>query len=429
MNKVMQSDSPWQARAMCAWRTIEATEGVSFGWQVAAFLASLLAVFSRLPGAFLHPQFFAEDGWVWYQQAYNLHWLRSLSIPQAGYIQMLPRLVAGVTLLFPMQWAPMLMNWCGAVVQVLPVTALLSRRCATWGPLPLRILMAVIYIAIPDAPEVHIVVTNAMWHLALLQALLAFSAPPLGWRGRVSDVIVFGIGALTGPFCILLLPLVAAFWWIRRQRWTLTVLGVLFLGFIVQGFTLLHSVRSAGAPLGVNPVRLLRIIAGNIFFNSMVGSGGAYLRVGFLVVVAIAGLAIPVWGWRSAALAGRLYIAFAVLVLMASLKDPLLLASALPRWEMLARNAGIRYWFLPSLMFLWSAAWCAWGARPRAMRYAGVAVLLLTTIGVARKWTYPPWPESNFSAEAEAFKNLKTGDHMLFSIYDPGGRKMELIKR
>ena len=248
----MQNDSPSQARAMRIWRTIEATEGVSFGWQVAAFLAALLAVFSRLPGAFLHPQFFAEDGWVWYQQAYNLHWLRSLSIPQAGYIQMLPRLVAGVTLLFPMQWAPMLMNWCGAVVQVLPVTALLSRRCATWGPLPLRILMAVIYIAIPDAPEVHIVVTNAMWHLALLQALLAFSAPPLGWRGRVSDIIVFGIGAITGPFCILLLPLVAAYWWIRRQRWTLTVLGVLFLGFIVQGFTLLHSVRSAGAPLGVN---------------------------------------------------------------------------------------------------------------------------------------------------------------------------------
>jgi hypothetical protein len=337
--------------------------------------------------------------------------------------------VAGVTLLFPMQWAPALMNWCGAVVQVLPVTALLSRRCATWGPLPLRILMAVIYIAIPDAPEVHIVVTNAMWHLALLQALLAFSAPPLGWRGRVSDIIVFGIGAITGPFCILLLPLVAAYWWIRRQRWTLTVLGVLFLGFIVQGFTLLHSVRSAGAPLGVNAVRLLRIIAGNIFFNSMVGSGGAYLRVGFLVVVAIAGLAIPVWGWRSAPLAGRLYIAFAVLVLMASLRDPLLLESTMPRWEMLARNAGIRYWFLPSLMFLWSAAWCAWGARPRAMRYAGVAVLLLTTIGVARKWAYPPWPESNFSAEAEAFKNLKTGDHMLFSIYDPGGRKMELIKQ
>ena len=70
------------------------------------FLAALVAIFSRLPGALLHPQFFAEDGWVWYQQAYNLGWLRTLGITQAGCVQMLPRLVAGVTLLFPMQWAP-----------------------------------------------------------------------------------------------------------------------------------------------------------------------------------------------------------------------------------------------------------------------------------------------------------------------------------
>ena len=63
-----------------------AWEGIGFGWQAAVFLAALVAVFSRLPGAFLHPQFFAEDGWVWYQQAYNLHWLRSLGIAQAGYL-------------------------------------------------------------------------------------------------------------------------------------------------------------------------------------------------------------------------------------------------------------------------------------------------------------------------------------------------------
>src|SRR5258708_1123949 len=151
-----------------------AREDLSFGWQAAVFVAVLVAIFSRLPGAFLHPQFFAEDGWIWYQQAYNLHWLRSLAIAQAGYLQTLPRLVAGLTLLLPMQWAPLIMNVAGAVIQALPVTALLSRRCTTWGPLPVRMIMAALYIAIPDAPEIHIVLTNAMWHLAVLQALLAF---------------------------------------------------------------------------------------------------------------------------------------------------------------------------------------------------------------------------------------------------------------
>ncbi len=406
-----------------------AREGIGFRWQAAVFLAALVAVFSRLPGAFLHPQFFAEDGWVWYQQAYNLHWLRSLGIAQAGYLQTFPRLVTGVALLFPMQWAPLIMSLAGAVIQVLPVTVLLSRRCAPWGPLRLRLLMAALYLAIPDAPEIHIVLTNAMWHLAVLQALLAFSLPPLSWRGRVSDVLIFAIGAISGPFCLLLLPCIAAWWWIRRERWTLAVMGITLLGAAMQVLTILHSARARQAPLGVTPLRLLRIMAGSIFIDSMTGTGGPYLRISLLIVAALGGLTIMVWGWRSAPLAGRLYISFALLVLLACLRDPLLLPGTTPRWEVLANATGIRYWFLPSLMFLWSAAWCASGGESRLVRFAGLAVLLLTLVGVYREWRYPAWPASHWSADVVRFQTLKPGDHMIFQVYDPGGRPMELIKR
>jgi hypothetical protein len=424
MSKVQQT-----FRGVRAWPRLREQPGIDFRWQVPISLAALLAIFSRLPGALLHPQFFAEDGWVWYQQAYNLHWLRSLGVAQAGYLQTLPRLVAGVTLLFPMQWAPLIMNLAGSVLQLLPVTALLSRRCAPWGPLPLRMLMAALYLAIPNAPEVHIVLTNAMWHLAVLQALLAFSAPPLSWRGRLADVVTFTIGGISGPFCILLLPLVFAYWWLRRQRWTLVVLGILSLAVLVQVLTLLHAVRTPGAPLGVAPLRLLRIVAGNIFINSMLGSGGAYMRMPLLLIAAIGGTLIIIWGWRSAPLAVRLYIVFAVFALTASLRDPLLLGNTTPRWEVLGNVPGIRYWFLPSLMFLWAAAWCALRGSTRLARYAGFGVLLLLLIGVVRKWTYPPWPASHFSADVERFNTLKPGEHMVFSVYDPGGRVMDLIKR
>jgi hypothetical protein len=404
-------------------------EGIGFAWQVAIFIAALFAIFTRLPGALLHPQFFAEDGWVWYEQAYNLHWLRSLGIAQAGYMQTLPRLVAGVALLFPLQWAPLIMNIAGALVQALPVPALLSRRCTPWGPMPVRILMAALYIAIPDAPEIHVVLTNAMWHLALLQALLAFSLPPESWRGRISDIILFGIGGISGPFCILLLPVVLAYWWFRRQRWTLVVLALMLAGSLIQVLSILQTVKRPGAPLGVTAARLLRIIAGSIFIDSIVGTGGPNLRIPLLLVAAVAGLAILLWGWRSAPLAGRLFIVFAIVVLVAELRDPLLLPGNTPRWEVLANAMGIRYWFLPSLMFLWCAAWCVSQGKSSLARFAGLGVLLLLPIGIARKWTYPPWPKSQFSAEVEHFKSLKTGEHMTFSVYDPGGRTMELIKR
>jgi hypothetical protein len=429
MSEVKRSGALDGPRTMRAWRAVGAQEGISFKWQVVIFFAALIAIFSRLPGALLHPQFFAEDGWVWYEQAYNLHWLRSLGIAQAGYLQTFPRLVTGIALLFPMQWAPLIMNLAGAVIQALPVSALLSRRCVPWGPLPVRMLMATLYIAIPDAPEIHVVLTNAMWHLALLQALLAFSLPPLSWRGRVSDILLFAIGGITGPFCILLLPAVFAYWWFRRQRWTLVVLALMFAAALIQVLSILHTVKRPGAPLGVTAIRLLRIIAGNIFIDSMVGTGGPNLRLLLLVVAAIGGLVILVWGWRSAPFAGRLYIVFATVVFMASLRDPLLLPGNTPRWEVLANAMGMRYWFLPSLMFLWCAAWCASAGKSSLVRFAGLGVLLLMTIGVVRKWTYPPWPKSQFSSDVEHFNSLKTGEHMVFSIYDPGGRTMELIKR
>jgi hypothetical protein len=410
-------------------RLLNLQAGLSVRWQIAVFLFALFAVFTRLPGALLHAQFFAEDGWVWYQQAYNLGWARSLAITHGGYLQTLPRLVAAISLQFPLQWAPLVMNVAGAVIQVLPVTALLSRRCAPWGPMPLRMLMAALYLAIPNAPEVHVVITNAMWHLAVLQLLLALSAP-LGWQGRIVDTLVFAVGSVSGPFSLLLLPCAAVYWWVRRRRWTLAVLGIMFLGSTLQVLSFLHSVRNPeAAPLGANSLALLRIIAGNIFVDSMTGGGGPFLPVLMLLVGAGGGFAVLFCGWRSAPLPGRLAVVFAILVLLASLKDPLVLVSLIPRWEVLANATGIRYWFLPSLMFLWSVAWCAWGEKSVPLRYAAVAILLLTFICAGRKWIYPPWPEGNFSADAERFRTLQPGEHMLFTVFDPGDRKMELIKR
>jgi hypothetical protein len=289
-------------------------------------------------------------------------------------------------------------------------------------------LMGVIYIAIPNAPEVHIVLTNAMWHLAILQALLAFSVPPFGWRGRVSDVILFLVGSISGPFSMLLLPAVVAYYWVRRQRWTLLILSIMSLGVSIQIYSLVLSVRHASlAPLGATPVTLLRIVAGRVFFDSMIGSGDSHLNILMLTLIAVGGFIVLAWGWRGAPFAVRLYVTFAVIALAASLRDPLLLGNR-PRWEVLADVAGIRYWYLPSLMFLWLAIWATCGGRTRVARYTGGAVLLLTLIGVVREWSYAPWPVSRFQEDVAHFQTLKAGEHMTFSVYDPGSRKMELIK-
>ena len=90
------------------------------------------------------------------------------------------------------------------------------------------------------------------------------------------------------------------------------------------------------------------------------------------------GTNLPVFGRRGTPLAVRLFVAFAIFVLVASLRYPLLLGS-IPRWEMLDEE---RWNPLLVLAFadvsLVSGMVLALGGKNRAaMRYAGVAVLLL----------------------------------------------------
>src|SRR5664280_1995630 len=56
-------------------------------WHVLAFFTAAGLVVSRQPDAILHAQFFAEDGHVWFADAYNRGWFTSLSRTQDGYFQ------------------------------------------------------------------------------------------------------------------------------------------------------------------------------------------------------------------------------------------------------------------------------------------------------------------------------------------------------
>src|ERR1700691_139936 len=87
-------------------QALAAHDGLSFGWQLLVFGLVLAAVFSRCSTLLTHAQFYAEDGAVWYAQAYNSGWLHSLTLPEGGYLNTLQRLGAGLALLVPLRWAP-----------------------------------------------------------------------------------------------------------------------------------------------------------------------------------------------------------------------------------------------------------------------------------------------------------------------------------
>jgi hypothetical protein len=191
-------------------------DGLRWYWQIAACFVAALCVISRQPGALLHPQFYAEDGTVWFAEAYNKGWLHSLWIPYTGYFQTLPRLAAGFALFWPLPLAPLAMNLVGFVIQLLPVPVLLSSRLRTWGNLMFRSTLAAAYLVLPNSREVNVVVTEAQWHLALVAILLLLARQPRTKFAAVFDAAVFVLCGVTGPFCFFHLIVASIGVWVYK---------------------------------------------------------------------------------------------------------------------------------------------------------------------------------------------------------------------
>jgi hypothetical protein len=142
-------------------------------WQyVLIFIFACGIVIARRPDAIFHAQFFAEDGAVWFADAYNQGWWTALFIAHVGYYQTFARLGAAVALLVPFSMAPLVLNLIAIAVRAVPVNLILSSRSAEWGNLRTRVVLAALYLALPNSLEVDAGITNSQWILALSALLL-----------------------------------------------------------------------------------------------------------------------------------------------------------------------------------------------------------------------------------------------------------------
>lgn len=406
-------------------------DGLNGVWLLLAFLLAALLIAMRCPSMFGHAQFYAEDGADWYADAYNYGWLHSLSIPYMGYLVTVQRIGAGLAMLLPFRWAPLALAFTGLFLQALPVPVLLSSRCRRWGPLPTRIAFAVVYIAIPNAHEIHVVCTNAQWHLAVVLAMLAFAAPPEGLAGKVFDVAVVLLGALTGPFVIVLLPLVALFWYVRRQRWTFVLLGILGGGAVAQLISLLfHSSQRTRGQLGASPALFIRILGGNGFIGALLGSHtfGRTLPLICSVCMLLVGIALCFYCAKWLSLEIRLFFVYCFLVFAAGLRAPAIQTNHRLIWPLLLQIPSQRYLFLPSLAFLFAVLWCAGFARSRVARWTGLGLTAVLCVGICADWRIPPMLWYNMARASEILREAKPGEHVVLPI-NPQPWFMVLVKK
>jgi len=413
----------------------EALRARKIAFQAAIFLTSFLVLFSHRPDVILNAQFYAEDGARWYADAYQFGW-RCLLIPYAGYLSTLPRLIGLLAQLFPFGLVPLVMNLCAIAIQILPVNLFLSARFAAI-PYKLRVFGSLLYLALPNAFEIHANTTNIPWHLALLALLVLLSEAESAKAWRYFDYAVLFFALVDGPLGILLIPVAAVLLWLRRDKRTVVSLAVMIPFAVLQSLFILFSNSRSPAPNGASLERLVGIVGGQIFLSSVLGVrtfayvflfGDRRLLFSLETVGMIAGLLLVAYGFRFSPLELRLFILFCAGALILALSRPIGGPDAsFPQWEYLQiPGRSSRYYFFPILALYASVIRLAY-LSGRNVRYLAFAFLLLLPVGVYRDWRYPQFADLHFQSYAAQFEQAAAGTRMTIPI-NPVGWEMQLVR-
>jgi hypothetical protein len=387
---------------------------------------------ARRPDAVVHPQFWAEDGTVYFAQAYNRGAVTVLA-PGAGYLQLIPRLTALLAQPLGLAAAPALFNLVGMLAQLAPALFILSSRFQGAIPdLRVRALVGVLYLLVPNF-EVHVTVISAQWHLALLMCMVVIAAPARGLAWRCFDVAVIAVGGLSGPLILVVAPLALIRWLTTRQPWYGVVAAVATLLAIVQVRTI-HDNARPDMPLGAGVRSLIRILADRVIVPGLTGEQNSaifslHLWHGLLwatlLVVATLALAGLVVLRGPAEL--RILLAFGAASLALSLRNPLITPTG-PQWPPITMGLdGMRYFLLPTLAFVVLVVWGISRLPRPALALAGALLSGLFIAGTATHFQYPPMADERPAAAAATLDAAPRGTVLDLPI-NPPGWSMSLTK-
>jgi hypothetical protein len=442
-------------------------------WLVVAAVLTAALWLSHMPALLFHAQLYADDG-GWYQGAYTLGPLSSLPHPAAGYFVLFQRLIASISLLLPIIAVPTFFNIVALGVQIVGICYLVSRRMAAAIPsVVVRVSIALLVIALPNAYDTSGNLTSTQWHLGLLAFLVLFASPARRLGGHILDGLVIVIGGLTGPYCILLEPI--AIWRWRRNPGDRRLAYLLIANTVCAAAQLVVivdrlAVERSAAPLAAGFYPLVRMIGRQVTLGLIVGAHGlAAIAASFLasnvaaltVLAAIPLVVCAFAAWRGPRIL-RAFCCFAFAVFTLALIAPSIAGF---RWPSLGDPAdvvnfhpgGLRYFLYPLLAFAISLGWFVvtygipWvrlmqrrrsepGRAATAATSRGVwigrgvalaaAVVLAGSvfIGMRVDWTYPPYLEEHWGAEVHRLESAQRGSVVVIPL-NPQGWTVTLVAR
>lgn len=424
----------------------------SFKKTISTFLPKVLLYFFfsflillRKPDTITNPQFWAEDGTMWYATAYN-QGVSSLVKPQAGYFQTYSRLTALVAQLFPVSTGPLIFTLSAVLAQTLPVYLITTKRIKKTIPSSVcRFILILLFLLLPNVGEAYLNVTNAMWYLSIALFIILVTRPDDPSVHKLDFLFILFAG-LSGPFSIFLTVVFICTGIVQKKKKIPQHILLLILTAMIQVTGLLLS-KAGGRvffPTGISFVMLEQIVVKQIVWGALAGKiGQAAITKYFssfswtiLQMTTYYAICLVCFCLLKGPLVLKQFILFALLIFISTLCMPTAQTPTpgVTNWQLFSQAYDVRYWLIPMLAFLISIVWAATSQNPLFIRISGYAFLAIFFIFCLKNYRqyhnfrYGPLEDLHYSRYSEIFETSQRGT--VFSIpINPHGWVMTLTKK
>jgi hypothetical protein len=370
-------------------------------WVAAAALLQLV----RAPGLPAWRVVWAEDGTIFLQQALTKSLPAALGTTYAGYLHVVPRLLAEPAAALPLGAAAAVMAVEAAVVVALLGAYVYVASATLFETRWARALLVLLFVFAPPAyTELGASLANLHWY-GLVASFFALLHRPESRRQSVAGAAVVGLTALSDPMLALLLPLLTLRpGGLSEPRWGERLIPAAALaGLAVQALAILLASAGPERQAEFWPPDLATIFAQRVAGPGLIGSewfGDLWLRAGWAAAFgALALLAVLV---VRAAYRGdpvrRRHARLAAAAACALFAVPMAIrgtSEMAPQLGVLF-GGGARYTFAPIVLMWVPLLLLADRARGWAARLAVLAVLVVagSSTGATERSLGPDWPRS-----------------------------------
>ncbi|MDI2090130.1 hypothetical protein [Commensalibacter oyaizuii] len=198
----------------------------------------------RAPDVFIYGRFWAEEGDVFFHNAWTMPPLQALFHSFGGYLNLPTNAVTLVARwLIPLEYAPYFTTIVGLLFQLLPLFLLLSAKDEWLNSFKTRLFLTLLLLFVPETLETSLQSLHIQFQLTLAAAIILVLQPNYSYQ-RWLKLLVLMFAGLSGLMNFALIPIYAVRCWLDKDKLRIEEFIALSISCCVQYFFFYEKIES-----------------------------------------------------------------------------------------------------------------------------------------------------------------------------------------